>query len=282
MSTRESWGRYDGGDRRVTQKKRIEPQRPEPPEIDPRLGADLLRRAIEKGRNLLASRPLQEDPYDAWELAARNYLEKAFGRNSTNVSEVMGVDWLGIVPPLDAGGWEKRRAESLQKQLVKLEALVELLEEEEQPAAARPLKVEHAANGNAVFVVHGHQHGLKEEVARFLEKLRQKVVILHEQPNLGKTLIEKFEQNADVAFAVVLLTSDDRGGPVSAEPTELKLRARQNVIFELGYFIGRLGRSRVCALYVPGVELPSDYQGVAFVQVDEGGAWRFALAKELS
>ncbi len=265
----------------MTQKKRIEPQRPEPPEIDPRLGADLLRRAIEKGRNLLASRPLQEDPYDAWELAARNYLEKAFGRNSTNVSEVMGVDWLGIVPPLDAGEWEKRRAESLQKQLVKLEALVELLEEEEQPAAARPLKVEHAANGNAVFVVHGHQHGLKEEVARFLEKLRQKVVILHEQPNLGKTLIEKFEQNADVAFAVVLLTSDDRGGPVSAEPTELKLRARQNVIFELGYFIGRLGRSRVCALYVPGVELPSDYQGVAFVQVDEGGAWRFALAKEL-
>jgi predicted nucleotide-binding protein len=193
----------------------------------------------------------------------------------------MNVGWLGIVPDWDESRWEQYRAELLKTQLLNLETLVELLETEERLSAGHPANVEPAVHGHAVFVVHGHQHGLKEEVARFLEKLRQEVRILHEQPNLGKTLIEKFEQHADVAFAVVLLTPDDRGGPVSAEPPSLKLRARQNVIFELGYFVGRLGRSRVCALFAPDVELPSDYQGVAFVPVDESGAWRFALAKEL-
>lgn len=81
--------------------------------------------------------------------------------------------------------------------------------------------------------------------------------------------------------SIALLTPDDRAGTASAAYEEQKPRARQNVIFELGYFIGRLGRNRVCALYRPGVEIPSDYSGVLYVELDERGGWRMALAKEM-
>ena len=104
-------------------------------------------------------------------------------------------------------------------------------------------------------------------------------MILHEQANRGKTIIEKLESNSDVAFAVALLTPDDVGG--SALKSILKPRARQNVIFELGHFESKLGRDRVCILYTSGVELPSDYGGVAYVEMDRGGAWQYQLAREL-
>jgi predicted nucleotide-binding protein len=132
-----------------------------------------------------------------------------------------------------------------------------------------------------VFVVHGHDHGSKETVARFLERLDLETVILHEKANEGQTVIEKIEMHAEVGFAVVLLTPDDVGA-AKADAGTLRPRARQNVILELGYFLGKLKRSRVCALYVPGVEIPSDYQGVLFVELDTKGAWRTQLAQELS
>jgi predicted nucleotide-binding protein len=132
-----------------------------------------------------------------------------------------------------------------------------------------------------VFVVHGHDGEPKEAVARFLEGLRLQPVILHEQANQGRTIIEKFEQHADVGFAVVLLTPDDVGGVSGLVFSSQKPRARQNVVFELGYFIGRLGRSRVCALKLGDVEVPSDISGVVYVPYDAGGAWRTALGQEL-
>lgn len=131
-----------------------------------------------------------------------------------------------------------------------------------------------------VFVVHGHDDGMRETVARFIEKLDLDPVVLLEQPNAGRTLVEKFEAHADVGFAVVLLTPDDEGR--AAETTEpYSRRARQNVILELGYFIGRLGRSRVCALHKGNVELPSDIHGVLWVALDDAGAWRLRLAREI-
>lgn len=132
-----------------------------------------------------------------------------------------------------------------------------------------------------VFLVHGRNEGVRERVARFLERLDLKPIILHEQPNQGRTIIEKFEDYSGVAFAVVLLTGDDHGG-LKGEPFEnQKLRARQNVILELGFFLGLLSRSRVCALYEHGVEIPSDYQGVAFVELDDRERWHVELAKEM-
>jgi predicted nucleotide-binding protein len=136
------------------------------------------------------------------------------------------------------------------------------------------------AIGNKVFIVHGRDEATKQTTARFLEKLGLEPVILHEQPNVGRTIIEKFEDYSSVAYAVVLLTPDDLGGLASEKP-ELSLRSRQNVVFELGYFIGKLGRKKVCALYQKDVELPSDFHGVLYVPLDEAGAWKFLLAKEL-
>lgn len=129
-----------------------------------------------------------------------------------------------------------------------------------------------------IFVVHGHDDGARETVARFIERIGFEAIILHEQANRGRTVIEKVEAHGDVGFAVVLLTPDDVGGQ-SAEA--LKQRARQNVILELGYFIGLLTRERVCALRKGDVEIPSDFAGVVYQTFDEGGGWKTALAREL-
>jgi predicted nucleotide-binding protein len=132
-------------------------------------------------------------------------------------------------------------------------------------------------NLRAVFVVHGHDEAMKQSVARFLEKLDLKPIILHEQANKGRTIIEKFEaHSSEVGFAVVLLSPDDVGGPKDGE---MKPRARQNVVLELGYFIGKLGRGKVCALHTGDVELPSDLHGVLWLSYE--GDWRLKLAKEI-
>ena len=135
-------------------------------------------------------------------------------------------------------------------------------------------------NSRKVFVVHGHDEGMKSSVARFLEKLDLHPIILHEQPNEGKTIIEKFEANADVAFAVVLISPDDEGNE-KGKKDKLQSRARQNVILELGYFIGRLGRAHVCALQSGDIETPTDVLGVLYVPYDLNGGWKIQLVKEI-
>ena len=130
------------------------------------------------------------------------------------------------------------------------------------------------------FVVHGRDEGAKQAVARFLEKLELSPIILHEQPNQGQTIIEKFEEHSNVGFAVVLLTPDDVGGPADEGNTQ-RPRARQNVILELGFFLGKLGRERTCALLVDDVEIPSDYDGVLYIPMDGQGAWMMNLVREL-
>ncbi|MGH2508002.1 MAG: TIR domain-containing protein [Ktedonobacteraceae bacterium] len=131
-----------------------------------------------------------------------------------------------------------------------------------------------------IFVVHGHDQGNKETVARFLGKLDLEPIILHEQPDQGNTLIEKFEAHAaDVQGAVVILTADDIASS-RENPEQKELRARQNVILELGFFVGKLGRKRTFALVEKGVTLPSDIHGVIYIPIDNG-EWRLHLVKEL-
>lgn len=131
-----------------------------------------------------------------------------------------------------------------------------------------------------VFVVHGRDEGAREALSRFIEKLKLETVVLHEQPDGGRTIIEKFELYSDVGFAIVLLTPDDVGYPKD-KPEDARPRARQNMVFELGYFVGKLGRGRVTALYKEGVDMPSDYQGVLYIPIDDAGGWRLRLAREL-
>ena len=137
------------------------------------------------------------------------------------------------------------------------------------------------ANSNEVFIVHGHDTAAKIKVARFVEKLGPKVTILDEQPGRGQTIIEKFEAHASNAgFAIVLLTPDDVGAAKDKQDN-LKPRARQNVIFEMGYFVKGLGRGRVCAMSTEEVKLPSDLAGVEYIHLDGYDGWKSKLAREL-
>ena len=134
------------------------------------------------------------------------------------------------------------------------------------------------STASEVFVVHGHDHGTKETVARFLQGLDLDPIILHELPNQGRTIIEKFEDYARTSYAIALLTPDDVGGP---DADQLKPRARQNVILEMGFFWGSLGRGRVAALLKDDVEIPSDYDGVVYIELDDNDGWQMKLAREL-
>ncbi|MDU8926343.1 nucleotide-binding protein [Alisedimentitalea sp. MJ-SS2] len=132
-----------------------------------------------------------------------------------------------------------------------------------------------------VFIVHGHDDALKQSVARTIEKLGLEPVILSEKPNSGRTVIEKFEHNADVGFAIVLMTADDCARNKKADNGQEELRARQNVVLELGYFFGSLGRDRVFVLKEKDVSEPSDILGIVYEPVDPSGNWKLSLAKEL-
>lgn len=131
-----------------------------------------------------------------------------------------------------------------------------------------------------IFVVHGHDEAVRLNVMRIIEKIGLIPIVLHEQPNQGDTIIEKFEKNSNVPFAICLWTADDVGKSMNAEQNLLP-RARQNVIFETGYFAAKLGRRRVVVLKHESVEIPSDYQGVVYINLDNQGAWILQLGREL-
>ena len=135
-----------------------------------------------------------------------------------------------------------------------------------------------------IFIVHGHDNEMKYATALAVKDLGLNPIILHEQANKGKTIIEKFMDNSNnVSFAVILLSPDDLAYSKEDKSENAKLRARQNVILELGYFLGKLGRERVFVLYREDTnfEMPSDYQGVLYVPYDSLGHWIHDLIKEL-
>ena len=136
------------------------------------------------------------------------------------------------------------------------------------------------AMGRDVFVVHGHDTELLLKVKEFLRKLNLRPIVLREQPNQGKTIIEKFESFSNVGFAIALLTSDDKV-VADEEDGSVEYRARQNVILELGYFMGKLGRSRVAVLCDKNVARPGDIDGMVYTATDSDTGWQFSIAKEL-
>lgn len=131
-----------------------------------------------------------------------------------------------------------------------------------------------------VFIVHGHNGNTKERTARFVEKLGFTAIIIHEQASRSMTIIEKIETYSnDVCFAIVLYTPDDMGNVKSeAESGELKYRARQNVVFEHGFLIGKLGRENVATLVEGVIELPNDISGIVYINDKD---WQIDIAKEM-
>lgn len=139
-----------------------------------------------------------------------------------------------------------------------------------------------ARNKRKVFVVHGRDNEAKQEVSRFIERLGLEAIILHEQASAGMTIIEKIvHYSNDADFALVLYTACDYGCGVHELNIPPKSRARQNVVFEHGYLMAKLGRENVCSLVKGDIETPNDISGVVYVSLDPLGAWKNEVAKEL-
>lgn len=128
------------------------------------------------------------------------------------------------------------------------------------------------------FIVHGHDRQAQLEVQAFLTAQGIEGIILNEKPNAGQTIIEKIEATSDVGFAIILYTPCDVGGK---SQTTLQSRARQNVVFEHGYLIAKIGRENVCPLVKGHVETPSDISGIVYTSMDDHGAWKMTLAREM-
>jgi predicted nucleotide-binding protein len=170
----------------------------------------------------------------------------------------------------------------------KLESLNKLVEKADLLKSSVTPQIKSAISSNtssdldttSIFIVHGHDATAENKVARFIEKLGFNPIILHEQASGGNTIMEKIELYANVGFGIVLYTPCDKGCK-NGEEHNLQNRARQNVVFEHGYLIGRIGRSKVCALVKGDIEKPNDISGVVYVIMDEADGWHFTIAKEL-
>lgn len=233
--------------------------------------------------NIQASTP----EHEAWKAKVEFVLGASLGKDSVMLKKFNEVSysigfWMGGPEEAarDAEYFRGAVAEAvalIDAAMYQLDLMIEAPVASAGSAAASPA----GDSGPVIFLVHGHDGEAKHHAARVLRQLTgDEPVILHEQPSGGRTVIEKLDQYANPATAaVVLLTADDHASSVAADV--LKARARQNVVFELGYFIGRLGRSNVVALTKGGIEIPSDINGVVYIDMDQAN-WAIELAKELA
>lgn len=220
--------------------------------------------------------------------AVRDTLGRIFGSNTVEFKR-----FVSIAPQVVTSSSVATHSEWRKNALMALRETIKFLEEElefgrddnlvsvppEQSAAPPKTSATSNVTNASVFIVHGRDSPAKIEVARLLERAGLDVIILHEQPNAGQTIIEKFEAHGGSAgFAVVLLTPDDAGGAVDGP---VRPRARQNVIGEMFWFAGKLGRQRVCALKKGDVEMPSDVAGIGYTDMDDRGSWKAELLKEI-
>ena len=217
------------------------------------------------------------DPsFQAWHTKTERFLIKRYGADSYEHKKFSQQHFSLLIY---AGGIpESEYIKACRYGLEETKAIFQTYLEDMQEEAE--LVTEHGFSNHAdfskVFIVHGHDGELKEAVTRLIERQGIKPIILNEQANLGKTIIEKIEYYGDAHSAICLFTADDFGGKKGE--TESKPRARQNVIFEAGYFIGKNGRENVVIIAESGIEMPSDLQGVVYTDKCN---WQFSMLKEL-
>jgi predicted nucleotide-binding protein len=231
---------------------------------------------IGRGSNAEGVTSYRHDFY-TWDEYNEQLLRSRFSTGKVADQYRMIVVGGGSGTPQQEIQWLQRDVNGQMRNLKSIRQRLSLYESEAEGPGAQTL-AGGDLQGMKIFVVHGHDGDVKLQVAEYLQSVTgERPVILHEQPDSGRTIIEKFEAHASEAgFAVVLLTADDEGSAKSQPPNP---RARQNVVLELGYFLGRLGRARVVALYETGVELPSDLNGVLYKPLS--GNWHTELAREL-
>lgn len=246
-----------------------------------------LRKALDKIPELQQQNNDSTD-FKKWQRDTRIAIERSFGNKSQHKSDFIYIQWSDSM--MTISGYDRRSIdrekylEGLESASVLLESMIDEVEEyweENEPTTSIPItNGKRSESTNKVFLIHGRDEGTRDTVAIFLGQLGLEPVILAEQASQGKTIIEKFESHAQVGFAIALLTPDDTGS-LSNDVDTPRPRARQNVIFELGFFIGCLGRERVCALTKGKVQIPSDYSGVVYIPLDDGDGWKLQLVREL-
>lgn len=206
-----------------------------------------------------------------WKSKAERFLMKRFGSDSFEVKSFKDIRFTPSVATSNTDYSKKCKDGLVAAALIFQSYLDEMKENSSSETTIAP-----PSTYNKIFIVHGHDGELKHSVARIVEKQGIEAIILSEQANQGRTIIEKFEDYSDVDGAICLFTSDDLGR-VKSNPDE-QPRARQNVVFEAGYFMGKLGRSNVVIIAEAGVELPSDMQGIVYTDKNN---WQFDVLKEL-
>lgn len=213
----------------------------------------------------------------SWKTRAERFLRTHYGENSKEVVDFGNTHFSLMIYTFNET--ESDYIEACKNGLVKSKAVFEVYLEELKENDVTPdneATQDNSISKSKVFVVHGHDEALKQEVARIVEKQGLEAIILSEQANQGKTIIEKIEENSDVGAAICLFTGDDYGRAKDA--TSENLRARQNVVFEAGYFMGKLGRGNVILIASPDIEIPSDLQGVVYTNKD---MWQTDVLREL-
>lgn len=251
-------------------------------------------KTIERFQNVLHTIPdlkksRRDGPeYEKWKRNTKVAIANAFGENSDHLEDFARIHYSPMIFGTNTAEstYQSAYVHGLESAASVIESMIEEIEEyweDDVPTGsnATSSKQKPDKETDEVFIIHGSDDGTKETVARFITKLGLTPIILHEQPNQGRTIIEKFERHAQVGFALALLTPDDVGS-LADQQKDLRPRARQNVIFEFGYFMGRLGRQRVCALTKGDMEIPSDYSGVLYIPLDDAGAWKMAVIRELN
>lgn len=237
----------------------------------------LIQKQIDDIEGLIGKGESQE--FSKWNRITRAIILKIFGEESSNIKDFEMISYslsiCGTNTPKES--FVRAHDNGLKEAKALLEAFIEevdlfLDENEIDNDSCKVLN-------DKVFIVHGRDELAKVEVARLLEKLKLKPIILHEQASGGDTIIEKIERHSEVGFAVVLYTPCDIGG-LNDNKNNLKFRARQNVVFEHGYLIGKIGRKNVSALVKGQIETPNDISGVVYTPMDDEG-WKLQLAKEL-
>ncbi len=224
--------------------------------------------------------------FEKWRRDTKVAIVNTFGDSSPNVTDFDKIRFSPTyLAPRGIREDQTRQASlrGLDSTAAILQSMVDEIEEyweddNQQADSFEVPEIPHKTNTNQVFVIHGRDHGTRDTVSRFLERLGLKVVILQEEPDQGRTIIEKFEQCAQGDFALALFTPDDVGG---LDDDALQPRARQNVVFEFGYFIGKFGRDRVRALVKGNPEIPSDYSGVIYITLDDSEGWKMTLIREM-
>ena len=241
-----------------------------------------LKKLIEETDELIRKDITHSDPeFNAWKSKIKRFISKVYGSKSEEMKSFDSTMFISSVPLIGGTSAQSNHnynAKYCRNGLETTKAILKTYLDDFDDEIPTETHVENQkqADLSKIFIVHGHDGELKLSVKSIIEKQEITPIILSEQANKGRTVIEKFEDNSDVGGAICLFTADDLGK--AKDSKEDKPRARQNVVFEAGYFMGKLGRNHVVILSDSGVELPSDLAGVVYTNTRN---WQVDLLKEL-